>query len=122
MRLIDSMLPRRPPSTLFETMKEFGLYDLPWIRPLECLEQNDFADRVLKVIAETSTELSFWAKNPFQHDNTNAPLAIGLIGTIYAEAILIRVKSPNLNLAGGQTRWLSVSFKVDNEIREERDR
>ncbi|KAF4584759.1 hypothetical protein EYR38_001990 [Pleurotus pulmonarius] len=81
MRLIESMLPRRPPSTLFETMKEFGLYDLPWIRPLECLEQNDFADRVLKVIDETSTELDVWATNPFQPDNTNAPLAVGLIAT-----------------------------------------
>ncbi|KAF4570892.1 hypothetical protein EYR36_001840 [Pleurotus pulmonarius] len=41
---------------------------------------------------------------------------------IYVEAILIRVKSPTLDLAGGQTRWLSLSLKVDNEIREDRDR
>ncbi|KAL4263937.1 hypothetical protein AB1N83_007860 [Pleurotus pulmonarius] len=41
---------------------------------------------------------------------------------IHVEAILIRVKSPYLDLAGRQTRGLSLSFKVDNESREERDR
>lgn len=117
MQLIDAMLPTRyycvnysrvdanerhlrPPSAFFETMKQVGLFDLPWILPLEHLEKSDLvssrksarrrridvsflyqADRVLKVIADTSTELSVWAKNPFQPENTNAPLAVGLIAT-----------------------------------------
>ncbi|KAG9225256.1 hypothetical protein CCMSSC00406_0007087 [Pleurotus cornucopiae] len=40
--------------------------------------------------------------------------------TTILAAVQIRVKSPNLNHTNDQTRWLSISFKVNNEIREAR--
>ncbi|KAF7424920.1 hypothetical protein PC9H_010231 [Pleurotus ostreatus] len=40
--------------------------------------------------------------------------------TTLPAAIQIRVKSPHLHHTNDQTRWLSISFKVNNEIKEER--
>ncbi|KAF9487713.1 hypothetical protein BDN71DRAFT_1513697 [Pleurotus eryngii] len=80
MKLAEGPLAAGTISKFLETVHCLGLCDLPWMVPLEHVDNTCLSDELSQWAVSAERGLTAWASNPL-HDNSDAAISIGLIAT-----------------------------------------
>ncbi|KAG9223622.1 hypothetical protein CCMSSC00406_0009253 [Pleurotus cornucopiae] len=80
MKLAEGPLAAGTISKFLETIRRLGLCDLPWMVPLEHVDNDCPSDELSQWAVGAERGLTAWASNPL-HDNSDAAISIGLIAT-----------------------------------------
>ncbi|KAF9494537.1 hypothetical protein BDN71DRAFT_1563590 [Pleurotus eryngii] len=112
MQLAEGPLAAGTISKFLETVRHLGLCNLPWMVPLEHVDNTCPSDELSKWAVSAERGLTAWALNPL-HNNSDAAISIGLIAT-YALLVegCIKLSGTSVQSIARMYNWLVVVEKA----------